>query len=636
MASNHQQSLGGRIFLTLFSLPFLGVGVLMTYMTLSTVFKSATVQGWRKVPTEIQEIHVEELRGSDSTTYQLQAKYTYQIDGRDYTGTKVGIHGGADNIGRWHHNTLARLEADRDQERAVAYVNPKDPNESYLAPDLRPGMVAFQAMFGVVFGAAGAAMLFGVAMKKKKTSLDKLEDKGVILKRREPAAKAQSAVSPYRQDPKEQEEGEGDDDDDDDEDDEDWEDDEDENDLYVDDGDVPAYSDKERILKYNPGKSIAFMAFFSLIWNGISWTLASVFFYQMIHKDGAKEPMIWVVLIFPLIGLFLIWSLVTSIIRNMRYGVSTLELATMPGVLGGKLSGAITCKGNLGDARGVEVSLSCVKESVTTDSDGDRRTSTTTQWNDSYELRSDSLPRVGGTTTIPVLFAVPYDQPMTGGSGRDRILWKVSVAAARPGADYDANWEVPVYRTKQSQRGYRLEENPLTSFMIDPSPEESLNRNGVTVRTTAGGGKSWYFRPTPIRSGAPGCLIFVGILGAILAATLLAKAQFIVVAIVGLLLLLSVAIFFHMLLGRAEIRIENGVLTINGGFAGFNSTKTFPLANVQSVNQSESMTSGDSVYYKLEFAMADGTKVRAGNQLKGQRLMDALKDSIDEELKKAR
>ena len=603
----------------------------MDWSTLSALADGLMVKMWITVPAVIDTMEVKESRGDDSLTYELKATYHYQVDGKDYSSDRVGLHTGADNIGDWHRRTYSRLDAERSQEKVVAYVNPRHPEQAYLAPDMRWGVIAFKGVLGLVFTAVGGGLFFGVVLGKGKNA--KAPNAPEVTKRPYAESVADSPRAKLLGESGQGEaDSENDDEDEDEDDDEDWKSTDPGEDFVA---NPPVYTGEQRILKHSHGQGIAFLAVFSLIWNGFSWTLLILLFHEFMEK-AKHEPMMWMILLFPLAGVGMLWGLVNTIIRHLRYGVSTLEMATMPGILGGKFSGAVTCRGNLADSRSVEVALSCVRETSSVDSDGDRRTTSSTVWNDSYELRADSLPRTGGTTTIPVLFAVPYDQPMTGSAGNTRVNWKVNVTAVRPGADFNADWTVPVYRTRESQRGYQLESNPLTSFMLDPDPDDALNRSGVSIRSTAGGGKSWFFRPTPLRSGAPGCFMFILIFAAILTAMVAAKAPFIAMAVLALLIVASVAILLQMLLGRSEIRLENGVLSVNGGFAGFNKTATYPLANVQSIGQTNSMTSGDSVYYKLQFLMADSKKVTAGNQLKGQRLLDYLKTSVQSELNRQR
>ncbi len=67
--------------------------------------------------------------------------------------------GTADNIGSFHQQLYDRLKADKNAERATCFVDPDRPERSLLDRTFRPGMLAFQMIFVIVFGTIGLAVL---------------------------------------------------------------------------------------------------------------------------------------------------------------------------------------------------------------------------------------------------------------------------------------------------------------------------------------------------------------------------------------------------------------------------------------------------------------------------------------------
>lgn len=77
---------------------------------------------------------------------------------------------------------------------------------------------------------------------------------------------------------------------------------------------------------------------FTAFWNLISFPLAVLQFPEILRDEG---PVAFLILMFPLIGLILcVWS-IQATIRWEKFGKSTLELQTLPGVIGGGLRGTI-------------------------------------------------------------------------------------------------------------------------------------------------------------------------------------------------------------------------------------------------------------------------------------------------------
>ncbi len=145
------------LFGSVFLIPGLAILILGPVHTLYLHMESA---GWERVPAILNRIELQTHSGSDSTTYSLEASYRYHYGGRTYTGTRVGYDQGSDNLGDFHQKTEAALERAARSGRLRAWVNPSQPAESYLVRELRWGKMLFMGLFGLVFSAAGAGIMF--------------------------------------------------------------------------------------------------------------------------------------------------------------------------------------------------------------------------------------------------------------------------------------------------------------------------------------------------------------------------------------------------------------------------------------------------------------------------------------------
>lgn len=155
----------------LFLLPFAGVGVLMLALTFQQVGGWWRTSSWKEYPATIQSVELQENCDSEgTTTYRVQATYTYQVDGQQFTGSRVSLTFGSDNVGDFHLRIYQEIK--RHHELALpfrCFVNPSDPVESILYRDLRPGLIAFYLLFVSVFGGIGAIGLVALYRHRGQT-----------------------------------------------------------------------------------------------------------------------------------------------------------------------------------------------------------------------------------------------------------------------------------------------------------------------------------------------------------------------------------------------------------------------------------------------------------------------------------
>ncbi len=149
-------------FLTLFALPFAAVGVGMLFLgVLPNLYDWSRMRFWQPVPAQVVSASLHTHRGSKSgSSFSVSVHYRYQVGGTTYDGHRAAINTSADNIGSFQQDLGARLQ--RAQQTGVplqVWFNPSSPEESVADRSLRPGLLAFQMVFVVVFGGFGVGML---------------------------------------------------------------------------------------------------------------------------------------------------------------------------------------------------------------------------------------------------------------------------------------------------------------------------------------------------------------------------------------------------------------------------------------------------------------------------------------------
>ena len=208
---------------------------------------------------------------------------------------------------------------------------------------------------------------------------------------------------------------------------------------------------------------------FALFWNSIAFTIP-FFIIPPALQEG--EKFVLFLLIFPIIGLgFLAWA-VRATLRYRKYGVSVLRLATLPGIIGRLFQGVIIARTLIHSHDGFHVTLSCVHRTVTGSGDN-RKTHEEVLW---QEERTITRPHVvEGATAVPVAFRIPDDARKSDHSDpSNSIVWRLEVAAAVPGVDYQAHFDVPVYRTAESE--LPLTEAELEAADLSPAASDKPYR----------------------------------------------------------------------------------------------------------------------------------------------------------------
>src|SRR5829696_1857403 len=163
---------------------------------------------------------------------------------------------------------------------------------------------------------------------------------------------------------------------------------------------------------------------------------------------GANTLENYIPLIFPVIGLIPLAIAAYLTARYLKFGRSVLELETLPGCIGGWLAGTIRTTVALREHESVRLALRCVRR-ATRGSGKNRRTSESTLWEAEQTLVGRlPLDRDGGNA-IPVAFRIPHGCEPTLDRHRDDILWRLRVRAAMPGADYAADFTVPIFAEHQ-------------------------------------------------------------------------------------------------------------------------------------------------------------------------------------------
>jgi hypothetical protein len=151
---------------------------------------------------------------------------------------------------------------------------------------------------------------------------------------------------------------------------------------------------------------------FALIWNGVSWPMAFVVLSKIMVN---REWLGLIIILFPLIGLSVLWGAIKSTVTLMRRGRATLLLDTLDPCMGGRISGAVTfpTPGTPGEM--FEIELCAYNASAD---------SPTPRWSGSRQVRLAAHPQGGSRLPFQI------DIPARVAQGEARLVWKVLVKVA--------------------------------------------------------------------------------------------------------------------------------------------------------------------------------------------------------------
>lgn len=380
-----KEKLKGRWLMALFALPFASGGIAMLiFSVIPSLYEWHQMKNWPQVEAQLLDARL----NSDGDTYRAIARYGYRYQMLDYTSERVAIMGGSDNIGDFQQDLARQLElAHRMGQPVPAWVNPDDPGDAVLNRDLRWNLLGFKLIFALVFGGVGIGLMV-FAFKAKVGPTDHPE----------------SSSKPWLA--------------------------------------QQEWSNPEVVCN---GKSGLWGIWgFALIWNLISLPATTA-----IPDEWAEgNKLILIALIFPLVGMYLLYWAINSTLSWRRFGQLRLQLDPYPGSLGGQVGGTIDVPVIYDSQQRFPVSLQCVRRYVT-GSGKNRSSHEAILWQSTGLAHSQAAH---GGTRLAMCFDVPTDLPVTEIYSDDYRFWRLELNADLPGVDLHRQFEIPVFATGEKAR----------------------------------------------------------------------------------------------------------------------------------------------------------------------------------------
>ena len=381
----------GKIFMTLFALPFFSVGVFMLWSVSSSFYDAFRMSNWVQVEAQLLSGGYTSHSGDDSYTYEAYAQYRYTIEGQTYVADRVAINGGADNIGDFQQEIGSNLSRAHSSGASIlVYVNPDDPAEAIIDRGIRWGLLGFKSIFLIVFGGVGLGLL--------------------ILVWRSPKPKDKSdpryADSPWLLDDA-------------------W---------------------QTATIKSSSKASMYAVWGFAVFWNLISAPLPFVMYDEVVNKGNMLAL---IGLLFTAVGIGLLGWAVNRTREWNRFGPTPVTLDPFPGSIGGHVGGTIDLALPYDANHQFELALTNIKSYVS-GSGKNRSRKEKAKWQDIIVAHAETT---GSGTRLTFRFDVPEGLDESDAEREDTYyIWRLGLTAEIDGVDLDRSYDIPVYATATESR----------------------------------------------------------------------------------------------------------------------------------------------------------------------------------------
>jgi hypothetical protein len=317
-----------------------------------------------------------------------------------------------------------------------------------------------------------------------------------------------------------------------------------------------------------------------------------------------------IVLVFPVIGLALVFFALKTTLAWRRFGKSVFQMKSVPAAAGGVLQGQIQFHGSAQPDHGWHVMLTCIRRSVSGPINN-LRTAEKILWQDEKWLRSDLPQKNPDTIDIPVFFQLPGDKPESTPEGGNGTVWRLEAWARFPGPDFRAQYEVPVFKLDEPQAA--LEDSTLP-YLVSLDEIRKQIRSKIQIADVAGG-KEFIFpagRNPGFAAGAAGiCLIWTAIVmvmagvGAPLPALL----------IFGAMALLMLYFVLDLWFRRSHVVISGDTIEIHTGWPGFKKKDSLKVSEAANFFADFGTPVGHLTYYDLKLRTQDGKELLLAKNL---------------------
>jgi len=549
---------------------FAGVGFLF-FLVIPDLADGWRMQYWTNTQASLKSASLKRHSSDDSDTYKAIAQYEYIINGQLYTNNRVSIAKDADNIGDYQENLGRKLKHYyQSNQKITIWYDPQNPSDSIINREIRWGLLAFKMIFVIVFGGAGFLLaFFGYRIKKDKPS--KNIQNSPWLERKE------------------------------------W---------------------VNGAIKSNAKTGMIGLWFISAFWNAISFPTA-ISAVPKILAD--KEYIALMVLLFPLVGLGLLYWAIKSTLEWKRFGATPLTMDPYPGSIGGQVGGQIKINTPYNPAIAYKVTLSCI-HSYMSGSGKSRSQKESVRWQDDGYVQ---VKPMANHINAEFCFDTPDNLPASESHSDSYNLWRLTIESKMEGVDLNRNFEIPVYPNKHQSAHINFKSPDIYPAGIEKTTAESL----LPLSQTSNTKELYYPMFRNFLSNLAG-IIFGGVFAAV--GVFLwqqgAREGFMLYFMSSIFTTIGVGVVIsatYMALNSLTIKMNGMNLHYKRKFLFFNLVnKIIPYNEVTSITSKKSSSSNSGgknhIYYKV-YANARGKKYMLSEKIDSSSKKDLVIEYFNKE-----
>jgi hypothetical protein len=350
---------------------------------------------------------------------------------------------------------------------------------------------------------------------------------------------------------------------------------------------------------------------FALAW--CSFSMPLVFALPAEVDKGNELALIG--LLFPLSGLgMLAWAAVATA-RYRRFGRTRLQMQTMPGVLGGELRVCLDCEKPLPREASVRATLCNIRRTVS-GSGKNRSVSESALWEDYVDVPASRMTLRPDGYGLDMRMQVPFDtrasDPLI---GSDSILWRLSLHAELPGADFSTQFDIPIFETPESDPS-------LTSGVLSrkrtsgrsTAPSRDNTHSSIGLRETASGGIELYFPPARNKGAATTVTLMTAVFGSA-SYFMIGHTPLLFPIVFGSVSLLLLFGCVNMWLSSLRVGVEPQGVTVTKKILGIPRSQHVPRGEIARISIDTGMRSGNTTYWDVRLRLGSDTRRSSGPRI---------------------
>ena len=387
--------------------------------------------------------------------------------------------------------------------------------------------------------------------------------------------------------------------------------------------------------------------FFTLFWNAISFPIAFFAIKDTYHDWNIDhlDPVLFV-LLFPLVGLILIFQAYKTYRQWSAFGYLSMTLDPYPGSIGGDVGGFVELPVAWRSGYDFKITINCIHHTIS-------RSGKNSSHNQKVVWKTHAAveyePSAKG---IRLKFKAPVDDDLIGSTaaeGNNYYRWVVRLQGHYKQSDIhlDREFDIPVFKLDTMQTSH------LRISASAPEVDvEQIDPKQVQIQQNTRSLELIYPRSRYASMGKGlfiFSLVFLGATGFLGYETWseisrVGAFSFFSVSITGfmtfvfgLVSLTMLGFAIHLLTSRLEVLIDfSGIKVVSRSFL-HNSIKTASLSQLRKISKKSTMSSGHgssaTLYFTIRAQLKNHKTLTLGNGIKGQLEADSLIKLINKQLK---